>query len=108
MGLFDFLKADKPNNRMDINSGLTEYRNTQGAKLVDVRTREEFAECHIPGSINVPMQDIRSINKYVSKLDTPLYLYCRTGERSSTAANLLINMVYTSVRNIGGTVDWRQ
>ena len=107
MGLFDFLKADKPNNRLDINSGLAECRNIQGAKLVDVRTLGEFMERSIPGSINVPLQDIQSISTYVSKLDTPLYLYCRTGARSSTAASLLINMGYTSVHNIGGIVDWR-
>ena len=107
MGLFDFLKTDRPNNRLDINSGLAEYRNTPGAKLIDVRTYDEYVERYIPGSINVPLQDIQSIKKYVSKLDTPLYLYCRTGARSSNAASLLINMGYTSVHNIGGIMDWR-
>lgn len=107
MGLFNFLKADKPNNRLDIESGLAEYRSTQGARLIDVRTREEFQERNIPGSVNVPLQDMQAIKKYAPKLDTPLYLYCRTGARSSTAANLLMNMGYTSVHNIGGIVDWR-
>ena len=35
MGLFDFLKADKPNNRLDINSGLAECRNIQGSERVE-------------------------------------------------------------------------
>lgn len=107
MGVFDSLKEDKPNYRLDIESGFAENRNTHGAKLVDVRTREEFMERSIPGSVNVPLQDMQAIKKYAQKLDTPLYLYCRTGARSSTAANLLMNMGYTSVHNIGGIVDWR-
>ena len=73
----------------------------------DVTEPGIFTERHIPGSRNVPLQDMQAIKKYTPKIDTPLYLYCRTGARSSTAASLLINMGYTSVHNIGGIVDWR-
>lgn len=40
----------------DINIGIEEYKNTPGAKLIDVRTREEYSSGHIPGSVNIPLQ----------------------------------------------------
>ena len=52
MGFFDFLKQP------DINKGVMEYRNTDGAVLLDVRTPQEYREGHIPGSKNVPLQQL--------------------------------------------------
>ena len=52
MGFFDRLKP------ADINSGVERFQATPGAVLLDVRTGEEYAQGHIPGSRNVDVQDI--------------------------------------------------
>ena len=55
MGLMDFLKP------ADINAGVEEFRATPGARLIDVRTAGEYAGGHIPGAVNVPLQQIGAI-----------------------------------------------
>ena len=96
MGFFDFLKQP------DINKGVMEYRNTNGAFLLDVRTPQEYREGHIPGSKNVPLQTIDKISSVADNENIPLYVYCYSGARSRQAVAMLQHMGYTNVRNIGG------
>ena len=100
MGLFDFLK------HTDINQGVAQFRQTDGAVLVDVRTPEEYRDGHVPGSINVSLQQIEDIDLEVSDMSTPLFVYCRSGARSRQATALLIEMGYEDVHNIGGILDY--
>ena len=101
MGLFDFLK------HTDINQGVAQFQQTFNAMLVDVRTPEEYREGHIPGSINVPLQQIEDIELEVAEKNTPLYVYCRSGARSRQATALLKEMGYEDVHNIGGILDYQ-
>ena len=101
MGLFDFLKYT------DINQGVSEFQQTAGAVLVDVRTPEEYRDGHVPGSINVPLQQIEDIELEIAEKNTPLYVYCRSGARSRQAAALLKEMGYEDVHNIGGILDYQ-
>ena len=101
MGLFDFLK------HTDINQGVAAFQQTAGAVLVDVRTPEEYRDGHVPGSINVPLQQIEDIELEVAEENTPLYVYCRSGARSRQAAALLKEMGYEDVHNIGGILDYQ-
>ena len=96
MGFFDFLKQP------DINKGVADFRNTEGAILVDVRTPQEYREGHIPGSKNVPLQAIDKVADLAENKDTVLYVYCHSGARSRQAASLLQYMGYSNVTNIGG------
>ena len=52
MGIFDFLKQP------DIHDGLQKFEKTPGAVLLDMRTSQESREVHIPGSKNVPLQEL--------------------------------------------------
>ena len=101
MGLFDFLK------HTDINQGVAQFRQTSNAMLVDVRTPEEYRAGHIPGSINVPLQQIEDIELEVAEKNTPLYIYCRSGARSRQATAMLQEMGYEEVHNIGGILDYK-
>ena len=101
MGFFDFLKQP------DINKGVMEYRNTDGAVLLDVRTPQEYREGHIPGSKNVPLQGIDKAADMVENRDTVLYVYCYSGARSRQAVSRLQHMGYSNVNNIGGIADYR-
>ena len=100
MGFFDFLKQP------DINKGVMEYRNTNGAVLLDVRTPQEYREGHIPGSENVPLQTIDKIGSVADNKNIPLFVYCHSGGRSRQAVAMLQHMGYTNVQNIGGIVGY--
>ncbi len=101
MGVFDFLK---PN---DINAGVEEYRNTDKAVLLDVRTAEEYREGHIEGSINLPLQAIAGIGNKVADKNVPIFVHCLSGGRSASAASALKNMGYSNVKNIGGIGNYK-
>ena len=96
MGLFNFLKQP------DINKGVMEYRDTNGAVLLDVRTPQEYREGHIPGSKNVPLQQLDKISSVADNKNIPLFVYCYSGGRSRQAASMLQYMGYSNVQNIGG------
>ena len=96
MGIFDFFKQP------DINQGVQEYKNAAGAVLLDVRIPQEYREGHIPGSQNVPLQQLDKVEEETENKDTILYVYCRSGARSRQAVSLLKHMGYTNVHNIGG------
>ena len=100
MGFFDFLLPQ------DINKGFEEYGQTQNAILVDVRTTEEYAAGHLPGSVNIPVDRIgEAWNRFADK-DVPLFVYCRSGRRSRKAVNTLELLGFTCVKNIGGMEDY--
>ena len=96
MGFFDFLKQP------DINKGFVDYRNAEGAILVDVRTPKEYREGHIPGSKNVPLQQLDKISSVTDNKNVPMFVYCYSGGRSRQATYMLQHMGYTNVQNIGG------
>ena len=79
----------------------------QGVAIIDVRTPEELSEGKIPGAYHVQLAP-----DFVSKLqdrskDDPIILYCRSGNRSTTASTLLIEAGFKKVYNYtGGMRDW--
>ena len=101
MGFLDFLRGP------DMDAGVEQYRQTPGALLLDVRTEGEYAEGHVPGAKNLPLQALEGIAALAPAKDTPLYVYCRSGARSSQAAGQLQRMGYTRVTNIGGIMNYR-
>ena len=101
MALFRFLK------RPDINEGLKNFRATDGAVLIDVRTEEEYAERKIEGSINLPLDEITKITSVVPDKNTPVFLHCRSGKRSGRAQKILASMGYTKAVNIGGIITYK-
>ena len=96
MGFFNFLKDP------DINQGVKEYRATDGAVLLDVRTPDEYRQGHIPGSKNVPLQSIDKVADMIDNKATPIFVHCLSGARSRQAAAVLQQMGYSNVKNIGG------
>ena len=75
--------------------------------ILDVRRPEEFAQGHIPGAINIPNEDIETmdVGELLDK-DQIIYVYCRSGVRSKQAAEKLVNLGYGSIIEIGGIMDW--
>lgn len=81
--------------------GLHQAKATPGAILLDVRTPEEYAAGHIPGSVNFPLERISTYDG-----SDPVFAYCRSGARSARACAQLMQMGYTAV-NLGGIIDYR-
>ena len=101
MGFFDFFKQP------DINQGVKEFKQREGAVLLDVRTSQEYREGHIPGSKNVPLQQLDKISSVADNKNIPLFVYCYSGGRSRQAASMLQHMGYNNVQNIGGIAAYR-
>ena len=74
-----------------------------GAVVVDVRTPGEFAQGHVPGAINLPVEEVARWADRIPK-DRPVYLYCRSGNRSRKAAEYLARKGYTNLYNVEGGV----
>ena len=75
--------------------------------LLDVRTAEEFNAGYIPGAINISLQDLpQRLNKISTK--KPVIIYCRSGNRSATAARQLLQAGYTEVFDLGGIIEWER
>lgn len=78
----------------------------ENAILVDVRTEDEYNENHISGAVNIPLD---SINEAVSlNQDTPIIVYCQSGNRSSQALIKLENLGYTDVYDLGSINNWEE
>ncbi len=74
--------------------------------LLDVRTPEEYAEGHIANSLNISLQTLSSRLSEIPT-DTPVVIYCRSGNRSAQAAQLLSEAGYTQLYDLGGIIDWQ-
>lgn len=85
-----------------INCSQKEELMSEGAILIDVRSASEYAEGHLDNSINLTVDTIGvNIEKLVSDKNTKVIVYCRSGNRSATAANTLINLGYKNVYDLG-------
>lgn len=74
----------------------------EGAVIVDVRSKSEFASGHIKGSVNIPLDTLsNNLSKLKSK-DKPVITCCASGMRSASAKGILKSNGYTQVYNGGG------
>ena len=78
-----------------------------GYILVDVRTEEEYAEGYIEGAVLIPVDEISGrAEAELADKDLPVFVYCRGGVRSASAAETLAALGYAAVYDLGGIVDW--
>lgn len=76
-----------------------------GAQLIDVRTPEEYAAGYIDQATNLPLANLQSAQFPDTTKDTKLYVYCKSGNRSAQATELLRVAGYTNVVDLGGIND---
>ena len=75
-------------------------------RVIDVRTRSEYAEAHIAGAENIDVNQPDFIERLCLKGDVAVY--CRTGKRSARAAMLIAEQGYNVYDLGGGIMAWRQ
>ena len=79
----------------------------EGYIILDVRTQEEYDEGHIPGATQISHEEIAEKAEGVLTDKNQLILvYCRSGRRSKLAAEALVELGYTNIREFGGIIDW--
>lgn len=87
---------------LSINCDKTDEEVNDGAILIDVRSEEEYKLSHLDQAINIPVDVIEEeIGNYVVDKGTPVILYCRSGNRSSNAAQALLKLGYYKVYDLG-------
>jgi len=75
--------------------------------ILDVRTIEEYKEGHIENSLLIPLDNLeKEAEINIKDKDTPIFVYCRSGNRSVSAAKILVSLGYKKVYNLGGIIDW--
>lgn len=75
--------------------------------LLDVRTKEEYSEKHIPGSKLIPLDVLeREAPSQIKDKDATIFVYCRSGRRSAEGAGILAKLGYSNIYDIGGIIDW--
>ena len=78
-----------------------------GYIIIDARTQEEYDEGHISGAILIPEYEIvNRAEKELSDKNQLILVYCRSGRRSKIAAEELVKLGYTNVKEFGGIIDW--
>jgi rhodanese-related sulfurtransferase len=79
--------------------------NNEDYLIVDVRTREEYDGGHLKGALLIPVQELEGRVDELPK-DKPVIVYCRSGSRSRSAAEILIANGFTMVYDMGGIISW--
>lgn len=79
----------------------------EGAAIIDVRSREEYEEKHIAGSIHIPLEEVEEqLPVLYPDTNQELIFYCLSGVRSQTALEKAGELGYTNIYNLGGIDDW--
>lgn len=82
----------------------------KNARLIDVRTGQEFAEVHAKGAIHIVLNEISKsalAAAGITDKSANLYLICKAGGRSRQACMMLAAEGFTNLNNVsGGTMAW--
>jgi rhodanese-related sulfurtransferase len=79
----------------------------EGYIILDVREQEEYDQGHIPGAILIPYTEIKAkAETILTDKDQLILVYCRSGRRSKIAAEALVELGYTNIKEFGGIIDW--
>ena len=79
----------------------------RGATVIDVRSSWEYADGHVDGAVNIPLDEITQRVNEIQGMKAPYLLYCQSGNRSGMAMNILQQSGVDQVFNGGGLADMR-
>lgn len=105
--MFEFLFQN--HKTRNISPREVKERLSSGKKIIllDVRTPDEYREVHIPHSISLPLNELKTgIAKAAQRKDAEIVVYCQSGMRAVQACRELAAMGYTNVGNMGGIQSW--
>jgi rhodanese-related sulfurtransferase len=93
---------------VDVETANEALSSNADAQLVDVREAVEWAETGVPqGAVLIPLGDLESRAAAELAADRPVYVICRSGNRSQTGSDILVGLGFTEVYNVdGGVTAW--
>ena len=104
---------DKENKQEAVYMNITaeqakEIMDSEGNYIIlDTRTQEEYAESRIPGAILIPHDQVKEkAESMLTDKSQLILVYCRSGRRSKLAAEDLVKLGYTNIKEFGGIIDW--
>ncbi|MBR3978614.1 MAG: rhodanese-like domain-containing protein [Oscillospiraceae bacterium] len=75
--------------------------------ILDTRTQAEYEEGHIPGAIVISHDEVlEKAESVLTDKNQLILVYCRSGRRSKLAAEDLVKLGYTNIKEFGGIIDW--
>ncbi len=104
-------EKEKPQEAVYLNITAEEAKkimdSQEGYLILDVRAQEEYDEGHIPGAMVIPHTEIEDrAEEELPDKSQLILVYCRSGRRSKIAAEALVGLGYTNIREFGGILDW--
>lgn len=108
LGLFSFVAfADEV---ADISAQDLLASKTQDWLIIDVRTKKEYDQGHVPGAVNIAHDQLASnIDKLLTRKDKPVVVYCRSGYRAGKAADVLLEYDFKQVKHLeGDMLGWEK
>ena len=79
-----------------------------GYVIIDARTQAEYDSGHIKNAIMIPEYEIsEKAATMLPDKEQLILVYCRSGRRSKIAAQALVDLGYTNVKEFGGIIDWK-
>jgi phage shock protein E len=100
-------KRSRACHSMPMSKAAEELMKDESIQVLDVRTYDEYRRGHIPGSMNLPMDQASEIIRLVPNKDTRLFVYCQSGARSQRACEQFAGLGYSDVTNIRGIAQWK-
>ena len=79
--------------------------NNNAFTIIDVRTPDEFVKGHVPGAVNVPLEEVPSRITELKEMPRPIIAYCKSGNRSHAVISFLKQKGLEEVYNGGGLQD---
>ena len=101
--MLSFLKnMFTPNPEVDLGDLIN-----KGTPIIDVRSKGEFEQAHLRGSVNIPLKNLEGqLNKY--KKDKPVIVCCASGARSASARSMMRSQGFLEVYNAGPWTNLRK
>ena len=85
-----------------------EMMSQQDVVILDVREQDEYDSGHIKGAVLLPVGTINEASAagVIKSKDAVVLVYCRSGNRSKTASQALVDLGYTNIYEFGGINTW--
>jgi molybdopterin/thiamine biosynthesis adenylyltransferase/rhodanese-related sulfurtransferase len=99
--------SSSSNGEIDVRELRQLIESQQAAPIIDVRSYDEYAQGHLPGSELIPLEDLEAgLSKLSPEAD--YFVFCHRGQRSAYAAQIMVQAGFSKVRNItGGILAWQ-
>ncbi|MGL6104523.1 rhodanese-like domain-containing protein [Romboutsia sp.] len=108
MGFLSSLFGNKQYTDINGNELQKMIKENKALLILDVRTVDEFRSGHIPNAKNIPVQELNSkVNTLEVYKDKEIVVYCASGGRSASAANILAKNGFNKIYNLGGISNYK-